>query len=54
MSSFIGLVVSKRMATLHELQTVYGQKDLHNMIEIITVDSFNAYQANKRAQMDNK
>jgi hypothetical protein len=37
------------MASLHELSTVYGQKDLHNMVEIITVDAYNAHQAAKRA-----
>jgi hypothetical protein len=29
------------MATLHELQTVYGQEDLHDLLEIIVVDSHN-------------
>jgi hypothetical protein len=29
------------MATIHELQTVYGAEDLLNMLEIITVDAHN-------------
>lgn len=29
------------MATLHELQTVYGVKDAYDMLEIITVDDNN-------------
>ena len=37
----IGMVVSSRMATLHELQTVYGPLDCYNMAEIITVDAHN-------------
>jgi len=35
------MVVSSRLATLHELSTVYGTEDLHAFIEIIVVDSFN-------------
>lgn len=30
------------MATLHELQTVYGSEDLQDMVEIIVVDTHNA------------
>jgi hypothetical protein len=37
----IGTVVSRRMATLHELQTVYGAEDLYNMLEIMVVDAYN-------------
>ncbi|CAG9259668.1 Transcription elongation factor GreA [Burkholderia diffusa] len=37
----IGAVVSRRLATLHELQSVYGQDDLHDLLEIIVVDSYN-------------
>lgn len=37
----IGMVVSGRLATLHELQTVYGALDCYNMAEIITVDAHN-------------
>ena len=29
------------MATLHELQTVYGLRDVYDMIEIILVDAHN-------------
>lgn len=36
------MVVSSRLATLHELTTVYGTEDLHTFIEIIVVDSFNS------------
>ncbi|MDE1007003.1 MAG: transcription elongation factor GreA [Paraburkholderia fungorum] len=37
----IGAVVSRRLATLHELQTVYGAEDLYNLLEVIAVDSHN-------------
>jgi len=34
------------MATLHELDTVYGQQDLWMMLEVITVDRHNQRAAN--------
>lgn len=37
----IATVVSSRMATLHELDTVYGIEDLWAMLEVITVDNHN-------------
>lgn len=37
----IGVVVSSNRATLHELQTVYGTKDLYDLLEIIAVDLHN-------------
>jgi hypothetical protein len=33
--------VSARMATLHELQTVYGVADAYNMLEVLNVDLHN-------------
>lgn len=27
-----------RLATLHEMQTIYGTEDLHDMLEILMVD----------------
>jgi hypothetical protein len=38
----IGILVSKRLATLHELDTVYGVKDCYDMLEIATIDDYNA------------
>jgi hypothetical protein len=35
------------MATLHELQTVYGPPDLYDMIEVLAVDAFNEEAARK-------
>jgi hypothetical protein len=37
----IAIVVSSGKATLHELDTVYGLEDLHDLIEIITIDAVN-------------
>lgn len=43
----MGLPVSRGMATLAELQTVYGLEDAWDMLEIITVDSHNQRQWRK-------
>ena len=40
-SSIIGTLLSKRMATLHELDTVYGTRDVYDMLEIISIDDYN-------------
>jgi hypothetical protein len=37
----IGTVVSRRLATLHELETVYGSQDLYDLMDIIMVDDYN-------------
>lgn len=37
----IGCVVSAKMATLAETQTVYGLKDVYDLLEIIRVDHHN-------------
>ena len=36
------MVVSNKMATLHELDTVYSLEDVYDMAEIIMVDNYNA------------
>lgn len=43
MPQMIGTVISprNRMATLHELETVYGSQDLYDMMDIIAVDNYN-------------
>ena len=35
------------MATLHELDTVYGVQDVYDMLEVITVDDYNNALANR-------
>lgn len=37
----IGTIVGRRLATLYELQTIYGEEDAHNLLEVIAVESFN-------------
>jgi hypothetical protein len=41
------MIVSSRLATLHELDTVYGTEDMYALIEIITVDAHNQRVAQK-------
>lgn len=41
MPATIGTVVSSRFATLTELQTVYGVRDLYDFLEIVNVDRYN-------------
>lgn len=34
-------MVSARLATLHELDTIYGVEDLYDLLEILAVDNHN-------------
>lgn len=43
----IGVVISSRLASLQELQTVYGVGDLFNIAEILSVDAYNRRELNK-------
>lgn len=36
-----GMVISAKLATLDELQSVYGVGDLFNLCEVIAVDAYN-------------
>lgn len=47
LSAVVGTLLSKRMATLHELDTVYGVQDVYDMLEVITVDDYNNALANR-------
>ena len=38
-------MISSGKAELHQLQTVYGVRDLYNMLEVITIDGHNARMA---------
>lgn len=40
--------MSSRLATLHELQTVYGLKDAYDLHEIVLVNAHNQREMNKR------
>lgn len=43
-------MISSKLATLHELQTVYGVEDLYNLLEIVAVDNYNQMLASKREE----
>ncbi len=46
----MGVVVSKRLATLYELQTVYSYDDLLDFYEIAAVNNYNEAQALEEAK----
>ena len=46
----IGSVVNSRIATLHELESVYGLEDLYNLYEIILIKAANEQTVWKRAK----
>lgn len=41
-ASELGSVLSSKMATLHELNTVYSLDDVYVMYDIIAVDNYNS------------
>lgn len=41
MARSIGAVVSHKMASLHECQTIYGLEDVYDLLEIVLVDNHN-------------
>ena len=43
MSGLLGLLVARKMATLHELQTVYSYEEALDMAEAIAVQDYNAW-----------
>jgi hypothetical protein len=44
----VGAIVSAKLATLHELQTVYGLEDAYDLLEIASIDAYNINQAHKK------
>lgn len=40
-SGIVGVVISKRIATLFELQEIYSWEDLYDMYECILVNNYN-------------
>jgi len=40
-------VIASRLATLHELDTVYGVEDVYVLLEVATVDAHNRIIANE-------
>lgn len=47
MPRVIAILVSRRMATLHELDTVYGTQDAYDLLEIAAIDAYNDRLANQ-------
>ncbi|KKI41934.1 transglycosylase [Lelliottia sp. V89_10] len=45
--STIATIVSSKLATLYELDTVYGTEDLWRLLEINTVDNYNQMVINR-------
>lgn len=41
-------MISSRLATLNELQTVLGVEDLYDLIEVIAVDRYNQMLASRK------
>lgn len=41
--------MSSRLATLYELQTVYGVKAAYDLLELMTVDAVNEFRAHDHA-----
>ncbi len=41
LTSVISILLSRRMAKLHELDTVYSVKDAYDMLEVIMIDDYN-------------
>lgn len=48
MPPIIGALVSARLATLHELQTVYSLSDAYDMLEILGIDAQNERHAREQ------
>lgn len=44
----MGELITSKICTLHELQTVYSYEDALNLWEIVSVNAYNDYQARKR------
>lgn len=43
MPACIGVPVSRKLATLHEFQTVYSVRDALDLWELVKVDDYNAH-----------
>ena len=41
----MGVIISQRLATLYELQTVYSYEDALNLLEVVTVRNYNEWAA---------
>ena len=44
----VGIVVGRHLATLHELETIYGLQGMYDLMEIAGIDGANERRANER------
>jgi len=49
-SRTVGMILSHKAATLHEMQTVYSLEDVYDMIEVLMVDNHNQEVLQKAAE----
>lgn len=49
-TTLVGVLVGQKLATLHQLQTVYSLEDALNLLEIITVQNYNDWAAGEAAK----
>jgi hypothetical protein len=50
MPAMLGVIVSRRLATLHELQTVYSLDDAVDLYEVAAVNNYNEWRAVEEAK----
>ena len=46
----IGVIITRRLATLHELQTVYSIDDAADLYEIAAVNNYNEWRTSEEAK----
>ena len=46
------MALSYKVATLHEMQTIYSIEDVYDMLEVVVVDANNRYILEKRAERE--
>ena len=46
----IGVIITRRLATLHELQTVYSIDDAADLYEIAAVNNYNEWRASEEVK----
>lgn len=47
-------VIGRRLATLHELDSVYGTEDLYDLLEVLQVEAINEQRASDYNKKRNK
>lgn len=45
-----GMIISSKMATLSELQTIYSMDDVYTLYDIVCTDNYNSFIINKNIQ----